>query len=48
MTSEDANQVATTVLSQIESALLSARTYRSLEPLQRAKQALKLLARIQS
>ena len=46
MTSEDADQVATTVLSQLEGALLLARTYRSPEPLQRAEQALKLLARI--
>jgi TetR/AcrR family transcriptional repressor of lmrAB and yxaGH operons len=46
VTGEDAEQVATTVLSQIEGALLLARTYRSPEPLQRAEQALKLLARI--
>lgn len=45
MTSEDADRVATTVLSQIEGALLLARTYRSPEPLQRAEQALKLLVR---
>lgn len=43
MTSENADQAATTVLSQLEGALLLARTYRSLEPLQRAEQALKLL-----
>jgi TetR/AcrR family transcriptional repressor of lmrAB and yxaGH operons len=43
MTSENADQVATTVLSQFEGALLLARTYRSLEPLHRAEQALKLL-----
>ena len=48
MTSEDADQVATTALSQLEGALLLARTYRSPEPLQRAEQALKLLARIKS
>jgi TetR/AcrR family transcriptional repressor of lmrAB and yxaGH operons len=43
MTSEDADLVATIVLSQLEGALLLARTYRSPEPLQRAEQALKLL-----
>jgi TetR/AcrR family transcriptional repressor of lmrAB and yxaGH operons len=32
------------VLSQLEGALLLARTYRSLEPLRRAEQAVKLLA----
>jgi TetR/AcrR family transcriptional regulator, lmrAB and yxaGH operons repressor len=31
------------VLSQLEGALLLARTYRSLAPMQRAEQALKLL-----
>jgi len=46
MASGDAEQVATLVLSQIEGALLLARTYRSLEPLRRAEQAVKLLARI--
>jgi TetR/AcrR family transcriptional repressor of lmrAB and yxaGH operons len=40
---EQADLVATTVLSQIEGALLLARTYRSLEPLRRAEQAVKLL-----
>ena len=35
--------VATLVLSQLEGALLLARTYRSLEPMHRAEQALKLL-----
>ena len=44
--SGDADLVATLVLSQLEGALLLARTYRSLEPIQRAEQALKLLARI--
>jgi TetR/AcrR family transcriptional repressor of lmrAB and yxaGH operons len=34
------------VLSQLEGALLLARTYRSLEPLRRAEQAVRLLARI--
>jgi TetR/AcrR family transcriptional repressor of lmrAB and yxaGH operons len=43
MRSEDADQAATTVLSQLEGALLLARTYRSPEPLRRAEQALKLL-----
>jgi TetR/AcrR family transcriptional repressor of lmrAB and yxaGH operons len=33
------------VLSQLEGALLLARTYRSLEPLRRAEQAVKLLVR---
>lgn len=40
-----ADQVATTVLSQLEGALLLARTYRSLEPIHRAEQAVKLLLR---
>jgi hypothetical protein len=39
-----ADLVATTVLSQLEGALL-ARTYRSLEPMHRAEQALKLLVK---
>jgi TetR/AcrR family transcriptional repressor of lmrAB and yxaGH operons len=47
MTSDEADQLATMVLSQLEGALLLARTYRSLEPIQRAEQALKLLARVQ-
>lgn len=46
MTDDEADQVATMVLSQLEGALLLARTYRSLEPIQRAEQALKLLARV--
>jgi TetR/AcrR family transcriptional repressor of lmrAB and yxaGH operons len=46
MASGDAEQVATMVLSQLEGALLLARTYRNLEPLHRAEQAVKLLARI--
>jgi TetR/AcrR family transcriptional repressor of lmrAB and yxaGH operons len=46
MTAGDAELAATTVLSQLEGALLLARTYRSLEPIQRAEQAVKLLARI--
>ena len=46
MTSTDADLVATLVLSQLEGALLLARTYRSLEPIQRAEQAVRLLARI--
>jgi TetR/AcrR family transcriptional repressor of lmrAB and yxaGH operons len=46
MTNDEADQLATMVLSQLEGALLLARTYRSLEPIQRAEQALKLLARI--
>jgi TetR/AcrR family transcriptional repressor of lmrAB and yxaGH operons len=43
MTDESADEVATTVLSQLEGALLLARTYRSREPIRRAEQALKLL-----
>ena len=46
MTRDESDQVATMVLSQLEGALLLARTYRSPEPLQRAEEALKLLARI--
>ena len=45
MASDDADLAATTVLSQLEGALLLARTYRSLEPMQRAEQAVKLLVR---
>lgn len=45
MTSDDAGSTATTVLSLLEGALLLARTYRSLEPMHRAEQALKLLLR---
>ena len=41
----DADLAATLVLSQLEGALLLARTYRSLEPLHRAEQAMKLLLR---
>jgi TetR/AcrR family transcriptional repressor of lmrAB and yxaGH operons len=46
MTTADADLVATLVLSQLEGALLLARTYRSLQPIRRAEQAVKLLARI--
>jgi TetR/AcrR family transcriptional repressor of lmrAB and yxaGH operons len=46
MTSNDGGMVATLVLSQLEGALLLARTYRSLEPIRRAEQAVKLLAQI--
>jgi TetR/AcrR family transcriptional repressor of lmrAB and yxaGH operons len=46
MTDDEADQLATMVLSQLEGALLLARTYRSLEPIERAEQALKLLARV--
>ena len=45
MTSSDADLIATTALSQLEGALLLARTYRSLTPMHRAEQALKLLLR---
>jgi AcrR family transcriptional regulator len=47
MTSGEADLVATMVLSQLEGALLLARTYRSLEPIRRAEQAVKLLVRAQ-
>ena len=43
MIPEEAGLVATSVLSQLEGALLLARTYRSLEPIRRAEQAIKLL-----
>ena len=46
MKTDDADLVATTVLSQLEGALLLARTYRSLEPMHRAERAVKLLARV--
>ena len=45
MPAGDADQVATMILSQFEGALLLARTYRSLEPIHRAEQALKWLLR---
>jgi TetR/AcrR family transcriptional repressor of lmrAB and yxaGH operons len=43
---DDADLVATLALSQFEGALLLARTYQNLEPMRRAEQAVKLLARI--
>jgi TetR/AcrR family transcriptional regulator, lmrAB and yxaGH operons repressor len=46
MTAGEADLAATMVLSQLEGALLLARTYRSLEPMHRAEQAVKLVARI--
>ena len=46
MPAGDADLAATLVLSQFEGALLLARTYRSLEPMRRAEQAVKLLVRI--
>jgi TetR/AcrR family transcriptional regulator, lmrAB and yxaGH operons repressor len=46
MTAGDADLAATVVLSQLEGALLLARTYRSLEPIHRAEQVVKLLARV--
>jgi TetR/AcrR family transcriptional repressor of lmrAB and yxaGH operons len=45
MPAGDADLLATLVLSQLEGALLLARTYRSLEPLQRAELAVRLLVR---
>src|SRR5258708_33626361 len=45
MSAGNADLVATLVLSQLEGALLLARTYRSLEPMHRAEQAVKLLVR---
>ena len=44
LTSGDADLVATMVLSQLEGALLLARTCRSLAPIQRAEEAVRLLA----
>ena len=46
MPAGDADLAASLVLSQLEGALLLARTYRSPEPLRRAEQAVKLLSRI--
>src|SRR5271169_5732823 len=46
MAEGDAELVATLVLSQLEGALLLARTYRSLTPMRRAEKALKLLVSI--
>jgi TetR/AcrR family transcriptional repressor of lmrAB and yxaGH operons len=43
---DDAAVAATAILSQIEGALLLARTYRSVEPLRRAEAAVKLLAKL--
>jgi TetR/AcrR family transcriptional regulator, lmrAB and yxaGH operons repressor len=43
MSAGDAELVATMALSLLEGALLLARTYRSLEPIRRAEQAIKLL-----
>jgi TetR/AcrR family transcriptional repressor of lmrAB and yxaGH operons len=48
MSTGDAELAATMVLSQLEGALLLARTYRSLEPIHRAEQAMKLLVRIRA
>ena len=45
MTAGEADIAATMVLSQLEGALLLARTYRSLEPIRRAELAVKLLVR---
>jgi TetR/AcrR family transcriptional repressor of lmrAB and yxaGH operons len=45
MPAGDADLAATMILSQLEGALLLARTYRSLEPIDRAEQALKWLLR---
>ena len=45
MTANQADRTATAVLSQLEGALLLARTYRSLEPMQRAEKALLVLGR---
>jgi TetR/AcrR family transcriptional repressor of lmrAB and yxaGH operons len=46
MSADDAELAATLVLSQLEGALLLARTYKSLEPMRRAELAAKLLVRI--
>jgi TetR/AcrR family transcriptional repressor of lmrAB and yxaGH operons len=45
MSDDEADQLATMVLSQLEGALLLARTYRSLQPIERAEEGLKLLAK---
>jgi TetR/AcrR family transcriptional regulator, lmrAB and yxaGH operons repressor len=45
MRPEEAESTATSILSLLEGALLLARTYRSLEPMHRAEQALELLLR---
>src|SRR5450631_1805900 len=45
LTAGDADLAATMVLSQLEGALVLARTYRSLEPLRRAEQAVKMFTR---
>jgi TetR/AcrR family transcriptional repressor of lmrAB and yxaGH operons len=45
MKANQADRTATAVLSQLEGALLLARTYRSLEPMQRAEKALLVLGR---
>src|ERR1700681_1909675 len=45
MPAGEADLAATMVLSQLEGALLLARTYRSIEPIHRAEQSVKLLAR---
>ena len=42
---DEAETIATTVLSQLEGALLLARTYRSLQPMQRAEAAIRFLLR---
>ncbi|WP_176454675.1 TetR/AcrR family transcriptional regulator [Tardiphaga sp. OK246] len=42
---DDAEVIATAALSQLEGALLLARTYRSLEPMHRAEKAIRLLLR---
>ena len=44
MKANQADRTATAVLSQLEGALLLARTYRRLEPMQRAEKALLMLA----
>ena len=46
MKADEAALLATTALSQLEGALLLARTYRSLEPMRRAEKAMKLLASV--
>jgi len=46
LTAGDAGLAATMVLCQLEGALLLARTYRTLEPLRRAEQAVKMFARL--
>ena len=46
VTAREADRLATAILSQLEGALLLARTYRNLKPLHRAEEALRLLVKL--